>query len=430
MSAISQHAHEVRVRALHADAQAFVDRFPDDAMGLGCLISRKLNRCDWKDLDHYIERLRHVIKTTDQCCEPVFNLIGTTQEEQYVNMQRYVQWRFGNEHIQRKKQKRSEKIRIGYLSSDFHEHATCYLMASLFEHHSLERFELYAFSCGPDDHSPMRGRIKENAYRFVECHSRSPMEAAQEVKDANLDILVDLKGWTQGNCNDILAEIRKDENRPAIVHYLGYPCTTGGMCDYILADPIVIPPENRPFFSEEVIYLPGSYQINDDRCEIGETLPRAEYGLPETGEVFGSFNQPYKITAWLWANWMETLRATPDSVLWQYINHEEAYEMLCEHARARDIDPKRIIGAKHVNRPAHLARLRHVTACFDTSPVCGHTTSSDALRMGLKPIFDGVQPKTFIGQVTNSLISNEATLWDAAAKTRQIEAAYEEILNA
>lgn len=425
MTPLEQQIHEVKLRALHCDPQAYVDKWPDDAIGLGTLISRKMMRCDWRDLDYYIAHLRHLIRAIYQFTEMTFNMIGTTQEEQYVNTTRYVQWKYPNRVRYGNDSKvvrvGNARIKLGYISSDFHEHATCYLLASLFEHHDRAKFEIYAYSCGIEDDSPMRERIKSGVDKFVDMRGFSIEEAAQKIRDDGIDILIDLKGFTSGNCMDIIAQ----RPAPVIVNYLGFPGTTGGMCDYILADKIVIAEKNRQWFSEAVVYLPGCYQINDDKCEPATPKTREEYGLPATGNVYASFNQAYKITRALWNKWMAFLKTDPGSVLWQYALNSEAMENLRTEAQLRGIDPARIIEAKHVNRADHLARFHTINYFLDTQPVCSHTTGSDAIRMGHFPILADSPTDTMISNVSMSLIANNKTLFDARAKTKQIEKAYE-----
>lgn len=423
MTPLEQQIHEVKLRALHCDPQAYVDRWPDDAIGLGALISRKMMRCDWKGLDGYIRHLRHLIRTTGQFTEMTFNMIGTTQEEQFVNAIRYTEWKYPDRVRYSGKigAPKPEKIKIGYLSSDFHEHATCYLLASLFEHHDRSHFEVAAYSCGIEDDSPMRARIKAGVDKFVDMRGLSVEEAARRIRDDEVDILIDLKGYTTGNCMDIIAK----RPAPVMVGYLGFPGTTGGMCDYILADKIVIPKHNMRWFTEKVVYLPGCYQINDDRCEPSSPKTREEYGLPARGNVYASFNQAYKITPEVWVSWMAILAGDDEAVLWQYALNDEAMENLRAEAELRGIDPARIIAAKHVNRADHLARFRAIDFFFDTQPVCSHTTGSDALRMGIMPIEAEQPANAMISNVSRSLLVNSDTLFDALSKTRQIERAYE-----
>ncbi|HYB11623.1 MAG TPA: tetratricopeptide repeat protein, partial [Alphaproteobacteria bacterium] len=214
----------------------------------------------------------------------------------------------------RERRDANDKIRIGYLSADFHEHATGYLMAELFETHDRSRFELFAFSFGPDDGSPMRGRLKRAFDYFVDIREESDPSAARAVASLGIDIAVDLKGYTQGARVEILAH----RPAPIQVNFLGYPGTMGAnFIDYIVADPVVVPFDEQTFYTERIVHLPDSYQPNDRKRPIAERTPsRASYGLPERGFVFCSFNNNFKIAPAFFDVWMRLLNAVPASVLW------------------------------------------------------------------------------------------------------------------
>ena len=185
------------------------------------------------------------------------------------------------------------RIRIGYLSADFRAHAVAYLMAGVFEHHDRKRFETVALSTSANDGSDVRKRIEAAADRFIDVERRSDAEIARLMRSLEIDIAVDLKGYTAEGRPGIFA------HRPAPVQaqYLGYPGTMASEhYDYLIADPIVIPPEHRAFYSEKIAYLPGAYQCNDRNREVSARTPaRAELGLPERGFVFCCFNNNHKI---------------------------------------------------------------------------------------------------------------------------------------
>jgi predicted O-linked N-acetylglucosamine transferase (SPINDLY family) len=276
---------------------------------------------------------------------------------------------------------RAERLRVAYLSADFHEHATAYLMAELFERHDRQRFEWFGLSYGPPDSSPMRKRLEAAFGRFIDI-SRQPTERIAElVRDLGVDIAVDLKGYTGDYRLDIFAY----RAAPIQVSYLGYPGTTGtNYIDYIIADRHVIPPERREFFTEQVVYLPDSYQVNDSKRPLANlALQRSDVGLPEHGFVFCSFNYPYKITPEMFDVWMRLLRKVEGSVLWLYADVELALKNLLKEAVARGVSPDRIVCAQFVKHDDHLARLRLADLFLDTLPVNAHTTASDALAAGL-----------------------------------------------
>jgi protein O-GlcNAc transferase len=286
---IKDQAQEMRLKAVHSNPREYCKLYPDDAIALAVKITHQIKVCQWDNYDTDVAHLRQLVKD-GQACDPVFNTFGTTQEEQYVNTMRFVKWKYPNIlPYEPTKEINLSRIRIAYISSDFHEHATAFLMAGLFEFHDKERFEVIVYSTGPDDGSKTRQRIKD-ATKFKDISKMSVEAAVEMIRNDEIDILIDLKGWCQGHVMDIVAQ------RPAkvLVHYLGWPGTTG-ICDYILADPVVIPENENKWFSEEVIYLPGSYQINDNQF-LSVPMRKEDYGFKETDVIYACFNQAYKIT--------------------------------------------------------------------------------------------------------------------------------------
>ena len=273
------------------------------------------------------------------------------------------------------------KLRIGYLSADFHTHATAYLAAGLFERHDRSRFEIMAYSTGPDDRSPMRDRLVRAFDRFVDVRGRDPKAVAQAIRDDAIDILVDLKGHTQDSTPIVLSY----RPAPVQVHYLGYPGTIeGGLCDYLVGDAIVTPPEHAADYAEALVTLPGSYQVNDATRPIADTPSRAELGLPAQGVVFACFNQTYKLNPDVFDAWMRILAAVEGSVLWLLARRDDepAVANLRREAQARGVDPARLVFARHRPNPQYLALYRHADLFLDTWPYNAHTTASDALWAG------------------------------------------------
>lgn len=293
------------------------------------------------------------------------------------------------------------KIRVGYLSADFHAHATSYLMVSLFGLHDREAFEIYAYSYGPDDSGDCRRRIVNGCESFVDIRDLSAVDAARRIHRDGVDILVDLKGYTKGTRLEICAL------RPAPVQatYLGFPGSTGaGFFDYILTDRIVTPQDQAPHYTEKFAFLPHCYQVNDHTQAISDKpFTRADFGLPDEGFVFCSFNQTYKIEAVMWEVWMRILRSVPGSVLWLYLSNGAAERNLKREAAARDVDPQRIVFATKLPKPEHLARLKLADLFLDTRICNGHTTASDALWAGVPLIT--LQGRHFASRVASSLLA-------------------------
>jgi predicted O-linked N-acetylglucosamine transferase (SPINDLY family) len=303
--------------------------------------------------------------------------------------------------VARKSTKDGQRIRIGYLSADFFNHATALLIAELIEKHDRSRFEITGYSYGPDDKSPMRQRLVNAFDQFVEIRGVAHAEAAQRIYDDKIDILVDLKGYTR----DARTEILAFRPAPIQVNYLGYPGTTGAdFIDYIIGDPVVTPLVHQPHFSEKIVQLPHSYQPNDTQRAIAEKAPtRADCGLPEGAFVFCCFNNTYKLTQAFFTVWMHLLKAVPNSVLWLLEANNSVKENLSREAASCGVDPARLIFAQRMPVPEHLARHCHADLFLDTLPVNAHTTTSDALWAGLPVVT--CAGDTFAGRVAASLLN-------------------------
>jgi predicted O-linked N-acetylglucosamine transferase (SPINDLY family) len=306
------------------------------------------------------------------------------------------------ERLPRRRTLSARRLRIGYLSADFHQHATAYLAAGLFEQHDRSRFQIFAYSTGRGDNSPMRARLERAFDRFVDVHHQDPLAIADTIRRDAIDILVDLKGHTEGATPVVLAR----HPAPIQVHYLGYPGTLGGgLVDYLIADPVVAPAEHASDYAEALAVLPDAYQINDRDRPIAPTPSRRSVGLPETGFVFCSFNQTYKLNPAVFDAWIGILKAVPDSVLWLLSRaaDDPAIANLQREAQARGVAPARLVFAPRCPNPEHLARYRHADLFLDTWPYNAHTTASDALWAGC-PVLT-LEGSTFAGRVAASLVA-------------------------
>jgi predicted O-linked N-acetylglucosamine transferase (SPINDLY family) len=292
------------------------------------------------------------------------------------------------------------RIRVGYLSADYRQHATAYLVAELFERHDHSRFEWFAYSYGYDDGSEERKRMAKSFDHFVDFRLTPSEAAAQKIYEDKIDILVDLKGYTGDTRTDIIV------NRPAPiqVNFLGYPGTMGAdFVDYIVADPFVAPLEHQPFYSEKIVQMPHCYQPNDTKRPITQRLfPRSLFGLPEQGFVFCCFNGSYKITPVFFDIWMRLLKAVPGSVLWLLQTNNLAEANLRREAAVKGVDPARLVFSEGLALHDHLARHRLADLFLDTLPINAHTTASDALWAGL-PLLT-CAGDIFVGRVAGSLL--------------------------
>jgi len=307
-----------------------------------------------------------------------------------------------------------ERLRIGYVSADFHNHATAFLMAELVERHDRMRFEIHMYSHGPRRDDACRHRLARGADVFVDCLDLSPEQMARRIRADGIDILVDLKGYTR----DARPAVFAYRPAPVQVAYLGFPGTTGSSrIDYIIGDPWVTPLEHAAHYTEKIAQLPGCYQCNDGTRPLPVAPPRSSQGLPEDALVLCGFNQPYKISPEVFDVWCRLLHQLPKAVLWLLAWNDQAPVALRREAVARGIDPSRLVFAPAVAQAEHLARAACADLVLDTGPCNGHTTASDMLWAGVPVVtWSG---RTFASRVAGSLLQAvggaEVVCADAAA---------------
>ena len=377
---------------------------PNYDYAVGNLLTCQLACCDWANVPHLIMHITNAVERGERAMVP-FAFLATSQLLA-------AQSQCSRSHIADKypasrtlmctgERYQHDKIRVAYLSADFHDHATAYLMAELFEAHDKQRFEITAISFGPDAKGDMRGRLQHSFNQFVDVRRTSDRAVAHILRAREIDIVVDLKGFT----NDCRTGILSHRPAPIQVNYLGYPGTMGAdYIDYILADLHVIPPEQEAFYTEKVVYLPDTYQVNDSKRRIAERTPtRAEVGLPDTGFVFCCFNNNYKILPDIFDIWMRLLSKVTGSVLWLLEDNPAASHNLRREAEQRAVAPQRLVFAPRMKLDEHLARHRLADLFLDTLPYNAHTTASDALWAGL-PVLT-CMGSAFAGRVAGSLLN-------------------------
>jgi len=311
------------------------------------------------------------------------------------------------------------KVRIGYLGDVFREQAVAYLLVGVLELHDKSQFEIYAFDNGWDDRSETRRRIDASVKEMIDITPRDDASAAAVIREREIDILINLNVYFGDHRTGVFAK----RASPIQVNYLGFPATLGASySDYIIADRWVIPPNDQSFYTEKVVYLPDCYQANDRKRTISaRDFSRAECGLPQTGFVFCCFNNNHKITPDVFDRWMRILKKVEGSVLWLVEDNAYVAANLCKEAKARHVDPDRLIFAKRMHLPDHLARHRLADLFLDTLPYNAHTTASDALWAGL-PVLTQIGT-TFPGRVAASLL-NAIDLPELITPTSQ---AYEDL---
>jgi protein O-GlcNAc transferase len=363
----------------------------------------KLQMCDWTNLDAEASHLLSAIGEGKPASDPFPILqIPSSPADQLQCAKRFMEDQPAFPPMWRGEIYAHDRIRVAYLSADFREHPVAYLIAGLFEQHDKSRFEVTGLSFGPDHDSALRKRIKGSFEHFIDVGSKSDQEIAGLMRELEIDIAVDLMGFTQDNRFNAFAA----RPAPVQVNYLGYPGTMGAGCiDYIVADSTIIPENNRALYSEKVIWLPESYQVNDSRRDISQHTPdRRDCGLPDDAFVFCCFNNSFKLAPGTFRVWMNLLRAVDDSVLWLSDTNSTAKENLLREAASRGVAPGRVIFAPKVPSNAdHLARHRQADLFLDTLPYNAHTTASDALWAGL-PVLTQIG-ETFAGRVAASLLA-------------------------
>ncbi len=355
----------------------------------GAWLHTRLQLCDWNGIESAITDLTARILEGRKATRP-FTVLAISDDPAVQRRAAEISSedteRLGGARPAPARAAAREMIRIGYYSADFHNHATAQLMAGLFEFHDRRRFEISAFSFTPQRHDQMTQRLAKAFDRFIDVGTRSDQEVALLSRDLGIDVAVDLKGFTQDSRPGIFAR------RAAAlqVSYLGCPGTNGARyIDYLIADPVVIPPHTRLHYSEKVIYLPhsyfpGSYRFNaEQQPAIGGDPSRAQLGLPESGFVFCCFNSAYKILPPTFSAWMRILTAVEGSVLWLLADNPVTARNLRAQAQARGLSGERIIVAPPLPLAQHMSRHRAADLFLDTHPCGAHTTATDALWTGL-----------------------------------------------
>lgn len=350
----------------------------------GRRLHAKMRVCDWTDHPNEVLQLMQRADCNERAAPPfaVLALSASLPLQRKVAESHVEKYCAANGELGALVRRvRAAKIRIGYFSADFHNHATTYLIAELFERHDRNRFELVAFSFGPDRADGMRYRVSSAFDKFMDVRNRCDQEIAGLARSLEIDIGVDLKGFTQDSRPGIFAR----RAAPLQVSYLGYPGTMGAeYMDYLIADKVLIPEDSQHHYFEKIAYLPNSYQVNDGKREIAdEIFSREELGLPSSGFVFCCFNNNYKITPDTFDGWMRILRRVDGSVLWLLEDSSTAGCNLRREAQSRGVNPQRLVFAQRLPLREHLARHRAAGLFLDTLPCNAHTTASDALWAGL-----------------------------------------------
>ena len=377
---------------------------PDYDYLRGTYLHAKMHVCDWTDFHRDCAEVQAAAADGKPVALP-FQLLATpaSPAQQRRAAERYASDKYGASRapLWRGERYVHDRIRIAYVSADFREHAITALTSGLFERHDRTRFETVAISFKSDTHNRVRERLSGFFDRFIDARRMSDREVARLVRELEIDVAVDLNGFTEGGRPDIFAQ----RPAPVQVNYLGYAGTLGAAAwDYVVADRFVIPTSDHAHYVEKVVYLPDSFMVNDCGRKIADRTPtRARAGLPERGLVFCCFNNSFKITPDVFDVWMRLLGGVAGSVLWLSAANASAVANLRREAEHRGIAGDRLVFAPRVAlNEDHLARLRLADLFVDTLYYNAHTTAADALWAGV-PVLT-CAGATFASRVAGSLL--------------------------
>ena len=387
---------------------------PNFSFLLGKIIHSKNLMCSWESFNNNVDELKNKLNNNQIAALP----FSTLSLYNLPLLQKKTAENFIKNTINKKKTvlklSNNKKIRLGYYSADFYSHAMSFLLVRLFELHDRSKFEIIAFSFGPEKNDNISKRVKDAFDQFIKVNSKTDKEVAELSRELNIDIAIDLMCYTANNRIGIFSE----RCAPIQINYLGYPGTSGAnFIDYLIADKILIPKKYQKYYSEKIIYLPNTYQVRDSTQKISNKIySRKDFGLPEKSFVFCCFNQNYKITPGVYDIWMRLLKKIDRSVLWLIKDSDIGAKNLKKEANIRGIEPNRIIFAEKIPLSEHLARHKLADLFIDTFPYTAHTTCSDALWSGL-PVITRVG-KSFASRVGASIL-NAIGLEELITKTEK-----------
>jgi protein O-GlcNAc transferase len=375
---------------------------PDQERATAPRIHAKMQLCDWTDLDRDFANALASLRKDILVGDPFSFLCVPASPKDYFRCAKlFTSGPSAAKETWTGARYKHDRIRVAYISSDFRNHSVGHLIAGVLEAHDRTRFEVSAISLVSAPNDAMQTRLRSTFERFLDVEARNDLELAEIISGLEIDILVDLNGFTQNSRTLVLAQ----RPAPVQVNYLGYSGTMGAnYIDYIVADQTVLPPEHTGFYSEKIAWLPGSYMASDNtRIVAGRTPTRSECGLPDHAFVFCCFNQAFKITPEVFGIWMNLVKAIDGSVLWLSSLNPIAEANLRREAEQRGVRAERVIFAPLVPQMAdHLARQRQADLFLDTLPYNAHTTANEALWVGL-PVLTRVGD-AFHGRVAASLL--------------------------
>lgn len=393
---LEQKRYEAALEALERALQIG----PDFDFLYGTWLQTKMRMCDWSGIDDFAVLEERVGRCEKAATPGILSMSGSPAlQKTAAEIWTHAKYPASNALPALPPALRRDKIRVGYFSSDFHSHPVALLTAGMFEKHDRSRFELTAFSSGPDTDDEVRNRVKAAFENFIDVRDMADREVASLARSRGIDIAIDLGGHTAESRTGVFAM----RAAPVQVSYLGYLGTMGaGYMDYLIADPVIVPQGARQHYAEKIAYLP-SYQANDSKRRISDRrFTREELGLPRKGFVFCCFNNSYKITPQIFGGWMRILKRVEASVLFLYAENKSVEANLRQEAARRGIESGRLVFGSRLPLPEYIARYRIAGLFLDTAPYNAGTTASDALWAGL-PVLTCVG-ETFASRIAASLL--------------------------
>jgi predicted O-linked N-acetylglucosamine transferase (SPINDLY family) len=380
---------------------------PEFPFLFGEIMNHKLKMCDWKNFDDDLEKIKKSVENNKKILPPFIGAI--LFDTPFIQLKNSRIW---TKSIDTKEnfnfefyKKKNDKIKIGYFNANFRSHANGYLTNRLYDLHDRSKFEIFGFYFGPplNKKDKLQNKIVGSFDKFIDISSSNILEVKKIVQKFNIDIAVDLMGHSGGDFNRFSIFLNK--LAPIQICFLGFPCTTGSdSIDYLIADKTIIPEKFQKFYSEKIIYLPDTYQPNEEIKEpLFQFKSKKDLGLPEDKFIFCCFNGHQKIQPKIFKSWMKILNNKKDSVLWLLKDNDYSEANLKKNALDLGIDPERIIFGKKMEIDKHLARLKYADLFLDTYPYGAHTTCSNALRMNLPVIT--LAGETFASRVSASLLN-------------------------
>ncbi len=392
--------------------ETLLQQTPDYLSAIPYLMHFKRQLCDWEGVDKLVKQCVALLSNKNKTCIlPPFSLITLPESTATEHLLAAQYWQeqnalttqpdYQSKFSERYRKTTAKKIRLGYVSADFHQHATAILLVRIIELHNRDSFEVIGYSLGPDDQSAMRERLVNALDEFYDVREQSSEKIAALINEHEIDILLDVKGLTQNH----RAEIFLHRPSPVQVNYLAYPATMGHKeWDYFIGDNYVTPSKLQDDFTEQIINLSGCYQPADDQRDIPIAKSRSELDLPDDKVILAAFHQAYKLSPQLLDVWSDILKQSPQSLLWLLADNADLQHNLSKELTKRGVPSDRYVFAKKMDQLSHLNRLASADLFLDAYPVNAHTTASDALWAGV-PVLT-ISGDTIISRVAGSLLKN------------------------